>query len=375
MPQPLKVCYFGAYKLTYPRNLFYRDALRRLGVEVIECRVSTRQRTIWRAFNLLRQFWKEAYKADILFVAEFNQTLVPLAWLLAKLHGMAVVFDPGLSFYDWYVLLTKEAAPNSIKGIYWRWVETLAFRLPDVVIWFTPLDLEYFEKLFSIPHSHSAWIPPGIDQSIFFPTPLPGAETPFIVHWDGNMAPMHGLDIVLRAAQLLQNDETIRFEIIGEGSIYAEMRSLATELNLGNVRFFGSVSADELRDSVQRAQLCLGVFRGDDKLRRSLYTKEIQAMMAERPLITGYGEAKARVFKNGTDLVMIPPEAPQALADTIKALQGDRQRRVAISQAGARAAANLCDPDSAGAKLLEILQMARARHSKPLVGQDSAPPL
>lgn len=362
---PLTVCYFGAYKPTYPRNLFYRQALARLGVTVVECCVSTRLPTIVRAFQLLQKFWRGAHRANILFVAEFNHTLVPLAWLLARLRGMTLVFDPGLSFYDWYVLLLRAVAPRSLRGTYLWVMETLAFRLPDLVIWFTPLDSEYFVSLFNISPERSTWLPPGIDTSLFFATPLPEQNTPFILHWDGNMAPMHGVDVILRAARLLVEESEIQFEFIG--GVLPEVRALADELRLPNVQFFGTVSPEELRASVQRAHICLGVFRGDDKLRRSLYTKELQAMMAGRPLITGYGEAKERLFRSGTDLIMIPPENPEALAQAVRDLRADPARRGMLAREGASAVAALCDPQNAGTKLLNLLRVAYARRRS--VGQ------
>jgi len=323
-----------------------------------------RNRTIIRAFQLFWQFWRGAH-ADVLFVAEFNHTLVPLAWMLARLSGMALIFDPGLSYYDELVLRAKEIKPDSARGLYLRWMETLAYRLPDLVIWFTPVDDEYFQKLFHIPPNRSAWLPPGIDTTLFYPTSLPRSESPFVVHWDGNMSSTHGVDIILRAARLLIEESEIHFEFIG--GMLPEVQALADELRLPNVQFFGTVSPEELRASVQRAHICLGVFRGDDKLRRSLYTKELQAMMAGRPLITGYGEAKERLFRSGTDLIMIPPENPEALAQAVRDLRADPARRGMLAREGASAAAALCDPQNAGTKLLNLLRVAYARRRS--VGQ------
>jgi glycosyltransferase involved in cell wall biosynthesis len=354
--RPLTVCYFGAYKPNYPRNLFYRQALTGLGVQVVECRTATRYSTLRRSADLLRQFWRGAHRADVLMVAEFNHTLVGLAWVLARLHRMVLLFDPGLSFYDWHVLLTKELGPHAPRAIYLKLMETLAYRLPDLVLWFTPVDEEFFRDLFGIPASRSDWLPPGIDSALFYPTALPEQREPFIVHWDGNMAPMHGVDVILHAARLLAGEAAIRFELFGDGLVLPAMRELAASLELHNLQFFGFVTPQALRASVHRAHVCLGVFRGDDKLRRSLYTKEMQAMRSGRPLVTGFGEAKARVFKNGEDLIMIEPENPQALAEAILALARDPARALRLAQNGALAVTALCDPQQAGRKLLSLMQ-------------------
>jgi hypothetical protein len=110
-------------------------------VEVIECRVSPRLPTLVKAVQLFFKFWTGPHQAQVLFVPEFNHTLVPVAWALARLRGMALVFDPGLSYYADQVLSLRWFAPHSLRARYLRWMEWLAYRLPQLVIWFTPVDL------------------------------------------------------------------------------------------------------------------------------------------------------------------------------------------------------------------------------------------
>lgn len=52
--------------------------------------------------------------------------------------------------------------------------------------------------------------------------PCPGVAPPrrFHVHFHGEFAPFHGVDVILRAAKLLQGHE-VDFKIIGTGITYA----------------------------------------------------------------------------------------------------------------------------------------------------------
>jgi glycosyltransferase involved in cell wall biosynthesis len=175
------------------------------------------------------------------------------------------------------------------------------------------------------------------------------------------MSPTHGVDIILQAAQKLIGEPDIRFELIGK--VPPDIKKMAEAMHLTNVFWGGIVSDEELRLSIRRAHVCLGAFRDDDKLRRSLYTKEIQAMISGRPLITGYGEAKTRLFKNGEHLVMIPPEDPQALAEAIVLLRAKPQQRTALAENGARAASNLCASETAGRKFFDLIEEAYERHT------------
>ena len=372
MKNKLRVCYFGGYRPDYPRHKFYTEALRNLGVEAMECCVSHQLPTWARIWQLGLKYWRGDYRADTILVEEFNHNVIPFAWLLARLTGQALAFDPGVSPYDEHVLNVQDIPPRSLYARYLWLRDWLAFRLPDLVIWFTMVDMEHFQLMFGISPEKTDWVSPGIDATLFDLLPMPPSDRPLVVHFDGNMSPTHGVDIILRAAALLPDDD-FYFEIIG-GGMDAEMRSLASDLKLTNVSIPGFVSREELGASMRRAHICLGAFRDDGKLRRSLYTKEIQAMLCGRPLVTGYGEAKARLFKDNDDLLMVRPEDPAALAAALVYLRDHPGQMQAMAANAYRAGRALLAPENAGLKLLNLLQAAVNRR-RGLVGQNPPRPL
>jgi len=318
---------------------------------------------------------RSARISSIILVAEFCHTVVPLAWLLSRLSGAALIFDPGISFYDEMVVCQRAHRPTSFRAQYLKALDGLAFRLPDVVMWFTPIDEEYFGRLYQIPNTRSAWLPPGIDEALFTHTSPPESQTPFIVHWDGSFIASHGIDAILQSAHILREHSDIIFELVGDGPLARQMRTSAETMGLSNVIFFGSVPASELAASVQRAHVCLGAFRGDDKQRRSLYTKELQAMFAGRPVITADGEAKRRVFVAGRDLWLIPPDSPSDLADALLALRNDPAKRYSLASSGRIAVSALCTSDALRLRLTEIAERALNQRHRGIVGQNPSPPL
>ncbi len=360
MTRPLSVCYFGAYRPDYPRNLTIRKALALAGVPVTECRVPPKWPS-WRRWpTLTAQFFSQftARSAQVIIVAEFCHTVVPLAWALSRLNGAALIFDPGLSFYDEMILRQHAAPENSLRARYFRSVDAIAFHLADLVVWFTPVDEEYFGREYGIAPHRSAWLPPGVDETLFGYSPALDFDSLFVVHWDGSFIPSHGVDVILEAANLLRDHTNIRFELVGNGPMAEAMRAKAESLKLTNAAFLGTVSARELSDSVRRAHVCLGAFRADDKGRRSLFTKELQAMLAGRALITAEGEAKRQVFDADRDLWLIPPDDPSALADAILTLQADSARRRSLGECGHAAAQKLCGLEASRMRLMEIIERA-----------------
>ncbi len=368
----LRVLYFGGYRPEYARHKFYAQALKALGVEVLEGCVSYKLPTLKRIWALVVDYWRNRYQSDVIYVEEFNHSIIPFAWLLARLTGQALAFDPGVSNYDELVNNAKTVAANSLYARYLWLNNWLAFRLPDLVVWFTPVDMEYFGQMFGIPLENNDWIAPGVDLAHYHLIPMPPIQKPLVIHFDGNISPTHGVDVVLRAAALLPQDEFV-FEIIGEG-IVDELRALATELHLTNVKFPGFVSNEELAASMERAHICLGAFRADDKLRRSLYTKEIQAMLCGRPVVTGWGEAKARWFRDGEDLLMIEPENPQALANAFLQLRDHPDRLLRMANNSYEAGCKLLAPENTSKKLVNLLSKVVNRR-RGVVGQNPTPPL
>jgi glycosyltransferase involved in cell wall biosynthesis len=379
MSKPLAVCYFGAYRPNYPRNLTIRRALERAGIPVTECQVLPKTPTWRRWLALTRQFLAQprAREATVIIVAEFGHTVMPLAWLFSRWIGAALIFDPGISFYDEMVVCQNAYAPGSLRGRYLKVLDWLSFHLADLVVWFTPVDKEYFDAFFRVAPEKSAWLPPGLDETLFPYMAAPESTSPFLVHWDGSFIASHGVEVILEAAALLQIQTDIQFELVGNGPTAPAMRAQAKALNLTNLTFAGSVSREYLADSVRRAHLCLGVFRADDKLRRSLYTKEMQGMWAGRAVITGDGEAKRRVFVNQRELWMIPPNSPSQLAEAIVTLQHDPAKRQALAEAGHEAVRVLCTVEAIEKRIKPILQQAlQNRHSSSqLVGQEPTRPL
>ena len=146
----------------------------------------------------------------------FCHTLVPLAWVLSRLTGAALIFDPVISFYDEMVICQRSIPPDSFRAKYLRWIDSISFALADLVIWLTAVDEEHFRNLYHIPPERTTWLPPGVDDALFAPTPPPADDQHFVIHWDGSFIESHGVDVILDAANLLQNDSTIHFYLLGE---------------------------------------------------------------------------------------------------------------------------------------------------------------
>lgn len=112
----MKICYFGAFDPYYARNNFIRQALESSGCQVSICNVSQEWPTYRKTVPLISQYRRECSDCDVIVVAEFCQTLVPLAWLLGRLTGIPVVFDMVIGLYEASVIERRRHTPNEFAG-------------------------------------------------------------------------------------------------------------------------------------------------------------------------------------------------------------------------------------------------------------------
>jgi colanic acid biosynthesis glycosyl transferase WcaI len=186
----------------------------------------------------------------------------------------------------------------------------------------------------------AAHLPNGaLDSLIALPDkpPPPGA---FVVGYAGNIGIAQGLDIVLDAADLLQNDGVrgIRFAIVGDGPLAAAFQAERDRRGIESVTVRPALDVDQIGDFLQSSHALLIPLRKHPLLEDFIPSKLYDAMAVGRPAIVAGGrEAAAVVDETGCGLV-VAPEDGAALADAVRTLAGDRQLSQTLGAAGRRAA-------------------------------------
>jgi glycosyltransferase involved in cell wall biosynthesis len=98
-------------------------------------------------------------------------------------------------------------------------------------------------------------VPHGVDELDSMPTEQVLRAPRFTVAFVGQLRPYKGVDILLQAAAALPD---VDFDICGTGHQEDDLKALAEQLGLGNVRWHGSVSNAEREAVLRRAHVvCL----------------------------------------------------------------------------------------------------------------------
>jgi glycosyltransferase involved in cell wall biosynthesis len=346
------------------------EGLRRNGVEVIECHeqlwkgIEDRVHVVsggwlssmflWRVIctytRLLKSFWKVRNDFDILVVGYPGQVDVYLAWLLGKLTRKPVVWDIFMSIY--LIATERELGRRNcfIVNLI-GFVEKVACRLPDLLILDTAEYVAWFGQQHEIKAGRFRLVPTGADTTSFRPmTRQRPKDGLFYVVYYGTFIPNHGVHTIVEAAHLLENDETIHFELIGQGPEQELARQYVEQHHLSRVSFVNWLSQDVLCQRVADADLCLGVFGHTPQSLMTVQNKIYECLAMGKALISGDGPAVRQAFNHAEEIYLCPRSDAQALASAIRFLYHDADLRDKLGSQGNKVVSNQYSVESIGAR-------------------------
>jgi glycosyltransferase involved in cell wall biosynthesis len=314
---PIKVLYLAGREAGYSRTHNVLLALKSAGFEVETCFPPDKNKK--HLAGVLLDFVRKKRGADVIVVGFYGQLLVPFVRLLSD---KPILFDVYVSTYGTMVDDRLQARADSAKAkVFWL-ADHLSMRLADKLILETNHHIQTYAETYRIAPDKFTRAFLTSDESVMRPRERRPADGRFLVHFHGEYAPFHGVDVILRAAKLLEHDG-VDFQIIGTGITYERDQVLARELGLPHVKFIDRVPYAELAVYMSRADACLGFFGDNKRADRLLTNKVIEAMAAGRPLITRTNPAVQELLRDGESVVLVEPGSPAELAAAIRKLKAD----------------------------------------------------
>ena len=336
-----RVIVAGTYDPDFGRNRRLLALLDAAGHDVVRCHVA-----LWRgaryeipnrrlistvaraaaAYPKLVWRFSRSPRGDVVVVLYPGWFDVVVLAPLARMRPMPVLFDPFISVSDTVVSDRALVGRGSVLGRLVRAVDRASLRAARRVIADTPSHADFYADLARISRERVGVVWVGADDDVFRPRPHvePGSRR---VLFYGTFIKLHGIDVIVRAAKLLEaNDVEVR--IIGTGQEEERVAELLAELRPANVRRIDHVSRDLLAVEIAAATLCLGIFGTTAKARRVVPNKVFECVAVGRPVITADTEGIRSAFTDD-EIAMVPPGDPEALADEIRRLlanPGPRER-------------------------------------------------
>ncbi|HVN29048.1 MAG TPA: WcaI family glycosyltransferase [Candidatus Binataceae bacterium] len=155
-----------------------------------------------------------------------------------------------------------------------------------------------------------------------------------VVH-AGNMGVKQGLEVILGAAERSRGDRSIRYLLVGDGAVRANLEARARALALDNVRFIPLLPDDQFMDLLAASDISL-VTQQKSVADIVFPSKVITLMSSARAVIASVspGSEVARVLHEADAGVLVGAEDLGALLDGIIGLRDDPARRLQLGSNG-----------------------------------------
>lgn len=251
----------------------------------------------------------------------------PVGLMLSALGSAPVITDCFISLFDTVCLDRRLTPPSSPAGSAIRFLEASVIRRSALLLTDTTEHSGFLRQLYGVEDGKIAAVPVGFDDRFFERRSQPKPSLPLRVFYYCSFRPLHGADVVVKAATLLRDNDEVRFEIVGDGPQRRACEAIAHEAQLKNLAFHPWMSTPALRSRIEQADICLaGPFGSTGKAARVVTGKTFQAMAVGRPTVLGESPATRDLFIDGTHALFCRRGDPAALAQAIVRLADDSLR-------------------------------------------------
>ena len=199
--------------------------------------------------------------------------------------------------------------------------------------------MEHFQER-GVPQRQVTFLPNGADINFLKPKP---ANTELLNRWNlkgkkifvyvGTHAYYHGLDTLIHAAKLLQEQTDVVFLMIGSGPERQRIIELAQAIRLQNV-IFDQSPYEEMDNLYSISYASIATLRDVEVAKTMRLSKVFPSLSCGVPVIyAGCGEAADVIREHGCGIT-VEPENPERLAATIQQLAADPARRDSMGRIG-----------------------------------------
>jgi glycosyltransferase involved in cell wall biosynthesis len=214
-------------------------------------------------------------------------------------------------------------------------IESWLYRRADRIICLLPGAAEHIYAKGARPDAVQ-WLPNGIDSGVV-PDPMPMRESsPFRLVYTGAHGIANGLDKVIDAAEMLQNEglgDRIHFLFVGEGTEKERLKKRAIECKLNSVIFGDPVGKNDIYKIIQDSDACLMVLRDSPVFKWGVSPNKLFDYMAcARPVLFGVNTPLNPVKEcdGGISFVADNPEAMVAAIKQLISMPLERRRKMGL---------------------------------------------
>jgi phosphatidylinositol alpha-1,6-mannosyltransferase len=170
------------------------------------------------------------------------------------------------------------------------------------------------------------------------------------------LEPQKGIDTVIRAlASLTDGEADVHYAVVGTGEGRREIEALAAELGVAHrLRLLGGVPDADLPALYNLADVYVGASRRTALSVEGFGIAIAEAASAGRPVVAGRSGGIPEAVRNGETGLLVDPESPEEVADSVRRLLRDRPLAARLGEAGRREIERYYNWDRVAADLAAI---------------------
>jgi glycosyltransferase involved in cell wall biosynthesis len=284
------------------------------------------------------------------------------AWAVARLRRAAFVFEVRDLWPEFAIAVG--VLRNRMLIRLSLWLEGFLYRRADALVVNSPGFVEHVQRRGA---RQAQLIPNGVDVEMFRPgeqgrgfRQAHSLAESFVVLYAGAHGLSNDLGIVLDAAARLRGHPEIAIVLLGDGKEKPELMARAAAEGLGNVHFVAPLPKREMAEALAAADACLAILKPLAAYRTTYPNKVFDYMAAGKPTILAIDGVIRQVVEEADAGVFVPPGDGDALAEAILRLTADGEACRRMGQAARRAAERSFDRKQLAARLLHVMEAARA---------------
>lgn len=278
-----------------------------------------------------------------------------------------------------WVLEIRDLWPESIIAVgaireralirFLEGLETFLYRHADHLVSVTHSFKKHIMRR-GVPGERISVITNGADLEQYGPLPKQngvreslGLDREFMASYIGTHGMAHGLDTVLRAAELLKDREQVRFLLVGGGAERVNLLRQKESLGLSNVIMLPQQPKEMMPSFLAASDACMVLLKKQDLFKTVIPSKIFEAMAMERPVILGVeGESRAIIEAAGCG-VCIEPGNHHQLAETVLLLSHDEGRVRELGKQGRRFVIEKYNRDRLASDYLRLIQSVHTQQN------------
>lgn len=227
-------------------------------------RVGTLSRLINYFSFTFRAWLHTSYLKDYKVVVVYsNPPILPIVPICAKKrYGTKIVFV-AYDVYPEVAYASRALTPGNMISKVMNWINDKLFRMADSVVALTDEMKEYLlEKRSSLSSdrvvtianwAHEKDCEPNHEAYEFFGY----QDGQFIVSYFGNMGTCQDVETMMKAAELLKDDDRIQFLILGHGNKKDDVETRIKEKGLHNVQLLNFLTGKDFQQAVSISSCCI----------------------------------------------------------------------------------------------------------------------